>query len=197
MGYGSQGMDDRGGGYIWNTLFVCRFCRKGIVVRLFYDYSTDPMACEGDPRTDGFHLESVYPEPITPSAPDHVPNPLAKNFIEALTNLQGDRFTSAGIMFRKVLETSTKQLAPGTDGDNLKKRISKLVTDGKIAAEMGELADCIRDEGNVAAHEEEFDQESAEQIHEFTYLYLTYVYTLPHRIQDANAKRKAKKAKKP
>ena len=155
--------------YEWNTLFVCRQCRMGIVVRFSHYRNMDPKDCIGDPRTDGFNLESVHPEPIIPSAPDHVPDPLAKNYVEALKNLKSGQFNSAGIMFRRVLEIATKQLAPGTNQDNLSKRISKLVANGKISSEMGELADCIRDEGNAATHEvDDFDKESAEQIYEFT-----------------------------
>ena len=188
----------------WNFMFVCRVCWKGILVRfsrvaelpagvprgITFDFG-GPMDVRGDPRAEGYSLEEVYPSPIAPSAPDHIPEHLADNYVEALNVLQGGHWTGAGIMFRRVLEIATKDLAPGTERDNLRKRISDLVANGTMDPGMGELADCIRDEGNFAAHDvDDFDQESAEQLHEFTSLFLTYTYTLPQRIRDATVKRR-------
>ena len=147
------------------------------------------MRCSGDPRDGHYHLDSVYPRPNVPSAPEHVPDDLAGHYVEALYNLQSKRFTSAGMMFRKVLEMATKRLAPatekGTQKQSLKQRIGKLEEAGKITHELRELADCIRDDGNEAAHEEDFDDETASRLQVFTYLFLTYTFTLPESVRIA------------
>ena len=193
-GHGSEGRELSWSAYRWNTLFVCRRCRNGIVVILVNNSSSlDPMDVDGVPTHYGFELEAVYPAPIIPSAPEHVPEPLARNYVEAFENLQSGRWDSAGVMFGRTLEMATKDLAPGTERDSLKKRIDRLVNNGTMDPTIGDLADCIRDERNAVVHEEEFDKESAEQLHEFTHLFLTYTYSLPGRVKDAKTKRKGKK----
>jgi len=152
------------------------------------------MKCEGIPTHGNFKLEAVYPEPAVISAPEHVPESLASNYVEALENLQARRFNSAGVMFGRVLEMATRDLAPGTERDSLTKRIETLVNNGTMDPAIGDLADCIRDERNAVVHSEDFDQDAAEQIYEFTQLFLTYTYSLPARLKEAKEKRKAKKA---
>ena len=177
---------------IWNCLFMCRNCWDGIVVKLQKraGYKPSPSTCHGDPRHYGFDLLELHPKPPKTDAPEHVPNKIAQNYEEAMDNLQRQNWTSAGIMFRKVLERSTLELAPdGTDFGQMSlfKRIDALAERHAITPAMQEWAHIIRDRGNEAAHEE-FDKASAKQIQGFTEIFLIYAFTLPTRVEQAQGK---------
>ena len=122
----------------WNTLFVCRHCHGGMVVRFFaVDEDSDPGDCIGDPRSDGFRINAVHPSPARLEAPAHVSSVVARNFVEGLENLHSKRFTSAAMMFRRVLEMATRTLDPENKDATLRRRIADLKERGKITAELG------------------------------------------------------------
>ena len=195
--HGSQGLIDRGL-YIWNTLFVCRNCREGIVAKFSTARTTSsPKDCSGDPRNAGFNLDAVHPSPIQLEAPAHVPSDLAKEYVEGLENLRENKLTSAGMMFRRVLDIATKSLAPDKKDGTLYNRIVHLEKSGKITPELRDLADRIRLDGNEAVHEENFDVTKVTQLQEFTYLFLLYTFSLPKLVELAQDKTTDKEAPNP
>ena len=143
----------------------------------------NPAQCEGDPRDHGFEIKDIPSVGVL--VPEHVDEEIAADFEEAVANLKGGRFTSAGIMFRRVLERATVALDPSSQTDNLYTRIEKLAKASVISQELQESATIIRIEGNTAAHgaREEFTSETAEQLHQFTELFLTYAFTLPAKVK--------------
>ena len=171
----------------WNALFVCRRCQDSIVVKLFNQKgsATAPHSIGGDPQDFGFVIDSVYPAPQSIDIPDHVPGDIQNDYVEAETNLKRQAFISAGIMFRRVLDRVTKKLAPEAQDQPLNKRIAHLAKANKISPEVSDLADFIRQDGNVAAHEEEFDKGQALKMRNFTYLFLLSVYTIPGLVERA------------
>ena len=178
----------------WNMFLQCRHCYKGVVVELFGSRDTPadgPATCSGDPRDFGFDMGEMYPKSQGAAVPEHVNEAVARDFAEAASNLSGGRYTSAGMMFRKVLQRSTTALATdraSMKGKDLKQRVDMLADEGVITEAMREWATIIRFEGNSATHgeeeygEEEFTEESAVQLHRFTELFLTYAVTLPARV---------------
>ena len=175
---------------IWNTLFVCRICQIGVVVRLRGPVGAKPSACQGDPCDKGFKVLTVHPKPQPLNIPDHLPEEIAHDYQEAADNLRRQAFTSAGMMCRKALQRATTALAPeGVDfhGVRLHQRIGQLAGRHLITPAMGDWAHLIRLEGNVATHDEEkpFDQAEADQIQAFTELFLIYAFTLPERVRRA------------
>ena len=134
-------------------------------------------------------VRAIYPAPQNIEAPYALPDGIANDYIEAEKNLQRRNFTSAGMMFRRVLERATKHLAPGETGKRLKDRIALLAEQHRITPEVRELAECLRDDGMVAAHEEEaFTELGANQMRDFTHLFLMYTFALPQFVDDARAK---------
>ena len=176
---------DGGRSYHWNTLFTCRKCREGIVAKFAANSHADPSNCGGDPRDDGYQLMAVYPSPTRLEAPDHVPPDLTKDYIEGLDSLRSVKLTSAGMMFRRVLDIATKRLAPEQNDGTLYNRILYLEKTGKITPELRGLADRIRLDGNEAVHEENFDETKVAQLKEFTHLFLLYTFTLPQLVAQA------------
>ena len=83
---------------------------------------------------------------------------------------------------------ATKSLAPDKKKMKLHQRIAHLEKEGKITAELRGLADCIRDDGNEATHEEEFDETKTAQLREFTRLFLLYTFSLPKFVELAKNK---------
>ena len=180
--------------YYWNLFLTCRHCTNGLVAVFAnqQDESTSPAVFDGDPQDEGFILIQTFPAQQKLNIPEHLTNPIAKNFEEAVDNLNSGRYTSAGMMFRRVLQRSTTALMdePGTlKSKDLKKRIDILANEGIITEAMRDWADIIRLEGNSANHDEEehgqdeFTLQDATQLHQFTELFLIYAFTLPARVK--------------
>ena len=175
----------------WNAVFTCSNCRKCIVLELTHDSEVvNPHQSEGTPFDDGFRERTRYPKPESVSVPEHTPKDIAKDFSEAADSLQRQNFTSAGMMFRKVLQRSTTRLATGQEdldltGVRLEKRLGKLAENHLITPAMKEWADIIRAGGNDATHEEDevFSEDEALAVKEFTEVFLLYAFTLPKRVE--------------
>ena len=156
--------------------------------------STQDLLESINPALRGYQISAIHPEPKRIEAPDHVPDGIAQDYREAADGLRRQSFTSAGMMFRKVLEQATLELAPASDRSALRKqrlndRIDTLAGQHLLTPTMRDWAHMIRLEGNEAAHEEEqFTQEKATQMKEFTELFLLYAFTLPARVAGARQK---------
>jgi hypothetical protein len=101
-------------------------------------------------------------------------------------------------MSRKVVDVSTQQLL-GEESKkygSIKARIDALAKNGTITPDLGKWAHEVRLGGNEAAHDEApYLQPEAEELLDFAELYLTYVYTLPRRLEERKAKADAAKGK--
>ena len=183
----------------WRTFWKCEYCNKAIVADLAYRDSQYqranvlPHTLTG-PIREYFHILATQPEARSARTPEHVPDRIRDTYAEAVSNLESQRWTSAGIMFRKTLEMTTLTLGPN-DSDFRRQplygRIETLATTGELPSSMRELAHEIRVGGNVAAHEETYSEEEALEIKAFCELFLIYLFTLPTRIATARERRTA------
>ena len=173
----------------WITFWSCRTCGEAVIAKFratYHEYS--PAQALNDPRSDDFVLIETHPKFQQFRAPEHVPEVIGKDFNEAQDSLRRQNWTSAGMMFRKVLARSTTMLAP-EDVDfaslRLMNRIDELAKRHLITAAMQDWAHIIRLDGNEATHEEDeaFTDHKAKQLKEFTELFLIYAFTLPARVQ--------------
>ncbi len=131
---------------------MCRKCWEGVIVKLRFEPSQkkSPADCDGDPCDEGFRPVALYPAPPKLTAPEHVPPATTQDYKEAMDSLWRQNWTSAGIMFRKVLERSTMEISPdGVDFGKmtLSRRIDALADRHKITPAMKDWADLIRLEG--------------------------------------------------
>ena len=147
--------------FMWNTLFVCHKCRKGVVVRLSGPrFGAKPSACQGDPRHNGFELLAVLPK-RQPEIPRYLPDEeIKREYKQAVNCVRQGNFEAAGTMFRKVLQRATTALAAGNEitfkeRENLPSRINKLAQKNLITPAMRDWAHQIRDDGNEATHGED------------------------------------------
>ena len=64
-------------------------------------------------------------------------------------------------------------------------RLAWLFENEKLPTGLKDLASVVKDDGNDGAHRGTVDQETAEDLVEFTELLLTQLYTQPHKVQIA------------
>jgi hypothetical protein len=130
-----------------------------------------------------FIVTRFYPEPEKAEAPEHIPPPAASPFIQAVESRRAGHYDAAGAMYRKALDVGLKAIDPLMKGV-LHARIEKLAEDHRLTPSLKEWAHGIRLDGNDASHAEEaFTKEEAEEMHAFTQLVLTYLFTLPEKVR--------------
>ena len=130
-------------------------------------------------------IDKIYPEDISPSCPEYVPEDVCNYFIEAqelLLNCDSRRF--ALVAFRLTVEAAIRHILEGEKG-SLRDLIRKASKDGVIPGILADLADTIRALGNVGAHPEELEPfiGEIEEVYEFTRLFLELAFTYPERIR--------------
>ena len=134
-------------------------------------------------------ISDIYPK-AEKAIPDHLPERVESYFRQGIDSL-GESVDAAGMMFRKSLETALKNKFPETKG-TLAQRIKQLAENASLTQDLADWADHIRIEGNDAAHDE-FTESQAREMHKFTELVLTYLFTLPKIAKRANEERQARK----
>lgn len=137
------------------------------------------MDVPGDPKDYGFEISDVYPKIETFDAPKHTPEKVRNPYRQGTDNIGLGNWDAAGMMFRKALDLATLVLDPTGKGKNLRARIDALEAARKVTPDLKDWAHRIRLDGNEAAHEDEpISQVDAKRLHEFTELFLTFVFTL-------------------
>jgi len=139
-----------------------------------------------------------WPKPEEPAVPEHVPDAVARAFLQAERNypLEGHE-EAAGSMYRRSLEVGLSIAYPNLKG-TLAQRIKELVETRILTSELGQWADGIRLIGNDAAHAEEVTRADLKMARGFTDAVLRYIFTLPEQVKmhaAANAPVVAPKAK--
>ncbi len=180
--------------YRWNSFFQCRNCRNITVVCLrILDDDKKPMKCSGNPTDEKFTIIGMYPQFESVEAPNSTPKPIANNYVEAVDNLKRKSYTSAAMMFRKVLDRATVEIDSSlSKKSRLIDRIDDLSKNHMITPSMKDWADIIRLDGNEAAHNEDANEDTTRQLQVFTEVFLTYSFTLPKLVEDN--RKKANKA---
>ena len=142
-----------------------------------------------------YTVGDIYPRAAVRRAPEHVPDDISRNYDDAVDAIRHRLYTPAGMTLRKALERATLALAPqpvskSFRGKSLLARIESLRGQQAITDGLHDLAKGIRALGNAAAHDDEdLSKEEAEQLREFTELFLIYAFTLPARVDRIRADR--------
>jgi hypothetical protein len=133
--------------------------------------------------------------------PDHVPPALSKIFEEATKCVAVGCWNAAGSMFRLCVDMATEPLLPeeAVEGltpfirKNLGPRLEWLFKNNKLPVELLGLSDCIREDGNDAAHRGALGKEDAEDLLDFTVALLQRMYTEPERLKLAEQRRQERR----
>lgn len=137
------------------------------------------------------------------ATPEHVPEDLAGIFHEGAKCIAVGCWNAAGAMFRLCIDKATRPLLPdAADGggpnartrDRLGPRIDWLVENNRLAPELHELADCVREDGNDAVHAGTLTSAEAHDLADFTIALLDRIYTARARIKAAKDRRDVRRA---
>jgi hypothetical protein len=177
---------------IWYDLAICSKCGWAVIAVFSHMESNhpklpSPQQCPSDPENWGFKLMVVWPRLRPSRVPDHLPEPLPNIFLQAEKARKRGDWDASGAMSRKTLDVATKLLMRDVAGQhrNLGPRIDALAKAGRLTNDLQKWAHHVRLEGNDAAHDEDpFTGPEAEELLDFTELFLTYVYSLPGRLKD-------------
>lgn len=132
------------------------------------------------------------------ATPEHLPPEIEAAFREGATCHAVKCFNAAGTMFRLCVDFGTQELLP-PDGEvggpnsrqrrDLGLRLQWLFDNGKLPAELHDLAQCVKEDGNDGAHRGTLSESDVDDLLDFTAHLLERRYTLPKRIADAAARR--------
>ena len=200
-----------GGGktYEYEVYCVCRECHKTTM------FLCRPLT--KNKTLDGYNWESgifglkevaEVVRPISPAdlaveePPEFLPEHINSAYEEGAKCLAIGCYNAAATMFRLCLDYATKGLLPdGEQGPAQKIRRSlglrmEWLFDNHILPEaLRELAECVKDDGNDGAHEGILDKAAAEDLEDFTYLFLERLYTEPQRLIEAKTRREQRRNK--
>ncbi|HDS6504674.1 TPA: DUF4145 domain-containing protein [Enterobacter asburiae] len=140
--------------------------------------------------------------PVSPAdlsvkeAPEFLPPEINTAYEEGAKCLAIGCYNAAATMFRLCLDYATKGLIPD-GGEEPAQKIKRSLGlrmewlfDKKLLPEaLRELAECVKDDGNDGAHEGILDKAAAEDLEDFTYIFLDRLYTEPGRLANARARR--------
>jgi len=173
----------------WNAYSDCPACHYPLSARFTFANSLDFNALEGNILSSqhyaGLQSFEIFPAQRTVTAPQHLPDIVAKAYIEAEKARLAGLYTPACATYRRVMELALKKFTTDVEAWKLEKRVKELHRKGLITTSLFDWAEQLRLDGNAAIHgDEEADQELAEQMHGLTEMLLVYLYTMPQKIAE-------------
>ncbi len=134
-------------------------------------------------RIQQFRITRKFPEPKEPYSHPSIPEKIRKLFSDVQKLLKTAETPALVVgACRSVLDAATKEL--GAREGNLYERIEELYKQHIITEPVKEWAHILRRYGNKAIHEIEASYEDAEELVEFTKLFLIITFELPARINE-------------
>ncbi|AZS50057.1 DUF4145 domain-containing protein [Entomomonas moraniae] len=186
--------------------FQCQHC-KNIVLTLVDDASNQSrrftqfdFSLDANKIINGWEVLNIWPNFPKPKTLDYLPESVAKRYIEAQEQLAEGRFETAISICRKSLDIATVltlEEKQAKDGEGniltkealvkrpLKRRIELLFENNLITKDMESWAHIIREDANDAIHTDIiFTKEEAQELLDFTEVFLMYLYTLPKMVEE-------------
>jgi hypothetical protein len=169
---------------------TCVYCAKAILLELYLTKDIDIYAlldhiAHYEKVYNGPlpKIKEIYPKPIPPYSHPSFPEKLKNLFVDLQIVLKQKLMPSAVIVAcRSVLEEAVREL--GGNGDTLHRRIADLKGKSILNGVLYEWAIAIKNLGNAAAHELSGSQEEADELVEFTKLFLQYTFEFPARVKE-------------
>lgn len=153
------------------------------LLRNSHGYDHDLVSGVGDVAVMQWGILETWPALRKSSAPNHVPSPIAKRFVEAEEAFARGSWNAAVAMYRSVLDIATKGLPSVPVGQSFYNRLQWLHENHRITPDMKDWADHVRVEGNEALHDpEEFIEDEARPLRLFTETFLRYLFELPGEV---------------
>ncbi len=137
------------------------------------------------------HEYKVLPWPLrVEKYPEHWPEAVGRFWIQARRSLTDENWDAAALMARSALQSALRE--QDAEGKSLYNEIEDLSEKGILPLIIKEWAHNVRALGNDAAHpqvdQEATDPKDAKDIVNFLDFLLEYLYTLPKKIRDYQAR---------
>ncbi|EBF2118278.1 hypothetical protein AZ006_001002 [Citrobacter freundii] len=188
---------------------VCRECHKTTIFLCTDVNKRQPLdSIDWGMALFGLKDVACVIRPISPAdlsvgePPEFLPPHINAAYEEGAKCLAIGCFNAAATMFRLCLDYATKGLVPdGEQGPaqkikrSLGLRMEWLFENHILPEALRELAECVKDDGNDGAHEGILDKAAAEDLEDFTYIFLERLYTEPQRLVEARARREERRNK--
>lgn len=195
--------------YGWQKIYecfcVCRSCLKSTVFSLELSDSNLSEWLKKNKLSDSrIDLNQIFrvrgyislKDQISSPPPEYLPTAIDAAYKEGSACLATGCYNAAAAMFRLCLDLATRGLLPPeNEAPNSKirrslgLRIEWLLNNGKLDRNLEELSSCIKDDGNDGAHDGTLGQVDAEDIKDFTFIFLERLYTEPQRLENAKTRR--------
>ncbi|WP_271299657.1 DUF4145 domain-containing protein [Sphingomonas sp. CV7422] len=184
------------------TFGRCRACYQPTIFELHnVRGNKSPLSSDFAGEIINSVFELVVSKPVlrnTATCPEFVPDNIRTIFEEASLCYAIGAFDASGAMSRKVLDAATRELIPvepqsvdKSDPNYLSWKVAKdlrlrldwLFERKILPSDLADLASCVHQDGNDAAHASEtIGEEGALDLQEFTTSILETLYTRPGRI---------------
>ena len=104
-------------------------------------------------------------------------------------------------MYRLCIDIVTRDMLPAENvfglnsgiRRNLGLRLPWLFDNGNLPESLRELSKCVREDGNDGAHTGTITKTDADDLLDFTTIFLERIYTEPERLRLANARRDSRR----
>jgi hypothetical protein len=179
----------------FSTFWRCNLCGNGIIIAVKTKNKWHDSPNSSKVFEDVFETVQIFPQITLTELPDHMPEEVANAFKDAEICYRGGGFDLSITGMRTVLEralvaysnmNSIKRDAPITELKNLCQEIKTLAKDNYLTASMADWADIIKDFGNDSSHRpcHKNVKWMAEEIKNFTIMFLTYAFTMPYKVKE-------------
>lgn len=191
-------------------LIRCRHCFKSSLVVLEKSQQSYPdfENLKGHFANEMWdEVEVVVLIGFSAECPEYVPDDTKSIFDEAAKCLAVNCYDASGTMFRKVVDKITRNMLPAQPADDnkthpdfiawkvrkdLKLRLEWLLNNGKISSTLQPILDSVREDGNDAAHDK-IGREEAEDLQDFTIVFLETIFTVPGQIEANRLRRQTRR----
>lgn len=157
-----------GGGPRWWAVVACPRCGGAVLLET------------NSPNEARHHVQTTVPEDErTGSHVEHLPDDVARFYRDAQRVLDAGVPDAAAVQLRKTLEAAAACF--DIDSGPLVQRIRKLIQEGLITKQFGQVLDRVRLLGNVGAHasDQTVDVDSAKKALRFTTQVLRNLFEIP------------------
>ncbi len=142
-----------------------------------------PMKEDRNIEGESWWVEDQWPVRTPLACPAHVPQNVAKRFLEGEEAYARRSWNAAVAMYRSALDIATKAIEGVPQGKTFFKRLEWLHEQHRITPDMWAWANRVRIEGNEALHDpDEFSAVDAKPLRLFTETFLKYVFELPGEV---------------
>lgn len=173
------------------VMFACNACNEIVTVVYLSNERNDIHQLPHHVGNYPFIMTfDSWPKPDEPNLPPYIPEAAGDAYLEAETAMNTGIYTGAAIMYRKALELGIKDFSNEPKKQDLMLRIDRLHTEGRITDALKDWAHTLRIHANDFAHDEPTaTKEEAEQLQDFCYHIMLYLYTMPKQVELARERR--------